>query len=100
MALDLAEKMLVFDPSKRITGAYHVVLLLCDAINGMWNILTICFNLTVDEALKQPYLASLHEINEEPTCPTPFSFDFEETALDEQDIKELVWRESLHFKNM
>jgi len=56
--------------------------------------------LTVDEALKQPYLASLHEINEEPTCPTPFSFDFEETALDEQDIKELVWRESLHFKNM
>jgi len=35
MALDLAEKMLVFDPSKRITGAYHVVLLLCDAINGM-----------------------------------------------------------------
>ncbi|KAL1201945.1 Mitogen-activated protein kinase 13 [Cardamine amara subsp. amara] len=72
MALDLAEKMLVFDPSKRIT---------------------------VEEALKQPYLASLHEINEEPTCPSPFSFDFEETTLDEQDIKELVWRESLHFKN-
>ncbi|KAF8077130.1 hypothetical protein N665_1060s0009 [Sinapis alba] len=72
VALDLAEKMLVFDPSKRIT---------------------------VEEALKHPYLASLHEINEEPTCPSPFSFDFEETTLDEQDIKELIWVESLHFKS-
>lgn len=53
----------------------------------------------MEEALKHPYLASLHEINEEPTCPSPFSFDFEETTLDEQDIKELIWRESLHFKN-
>lgn len=70
VALDLAEKMLVFNPSKRIT---------------------------VDEALNHPYLASLHEINEEPTCPSPFQFDFEQSALDEEDIKELIWRESLKF---
>ncbi|KAJ8424645.1 hypothetical protein Cgig2_009125 [Carnegiea gigantea] len=70
MALDLAEKMLVFNPSKRIT---------------------------VDEALNHPYLVSLHEINEEPTCPSPFQFDFEQAALDEEDIKELIWRESLKF---
>ncbi|GAB4859259.1 Mitogen-activated protein kinase ntf6 [Ancistrocladus abbreviatus] len=70
LALDLAEKMLVFDPSKRIT---------------------------VDEALNHPYLSSLHEINEEPTCPAPFVFDFEQSSLDEEDIKELIWKESLKF---
>ncbi|KAE8688750.1 Mitogen-activated protein kinase-like protein NTF6 [Hibiscus syriacus] len=69
-AIDLAEKMLVFDPSKRIT---------------------------VDEALNHPYLSSLHEINEEPTCPSPFVFDFEQMTLNEEDIKELIWRESLNF---
>ncbi|CAL0304107.1 unnamed protein product [Lupinus luteus] len=70
LAIDLAEKMLVFDPSKRIT---------------------------VEEALNHPYLSSLHEINEEPTCPTPFIFDFEQATLDEEDIKELIWMESLNF---
>ncbi|XP_043696614.1 mitogen-activated protein kinase homolog NTF6-like [Telopea speciosissima] len=70
LAIDLAEKMLVFDPSKRIT---------------------------VDEALNHPYLSSLHEINEEPICPSPFVFDFEQSSLDEEDIKELIWRESLNF---
>ncbi|KAF8397612.1 hypothetical protein HHK36_016532 [Tetracentron sinense] len=71
-AIDLAEKMLVFDPCKRIT---------------------------VDEALNHPYLVSLHEINEEPTCPSPFVFDFEQLSLSEEDIKELIWRESLNFKS-
>ncbi|XWS28920.1 hypothetical protein CRYUN_Cryun25bG0113300 [Craigia yunnanensis] len=70
VAIDLAEKMLVFDPSKRIT---------------------------VEEALNHPFLSSLHEINEEPTCPSPFIFDFEQTTLNEDDIKELIWRESLNF---
>ncbi|KAM5583899.1 mitogen-activated protein kinase [Rosa sericea] len=70
VAIDLAEKMLVFDPSKRIT---------------------------VEEALNHPYLSSLHAINEEPICPSPFVFDFEQASLDEEDIKDLVWRESLHF---
>ncbi|KAJ4970660.1 hypothetical protein NE237_003759 [Protea cynaroides] len=69
-AIDLAEKMLVFDPSKRIT---------------------------VEEALNHPYLSSLHEINEEPICPSPFNFDFERSSLSEEDIKELIWRESLNF---
>ncbi|XP_042509953.1 mitogen-activated protein kinase homolog NTF6-like [Macadamia integrifolia] len=70
LAIDLAERMLVFDPCKRIT---------------------------VDEALNHPYLSSLHEINEEPICPSPFNFDFEQSNLDEEDIKELIWRESLNF---
>lgn len=39
------KRMLVFDPRKRIT---------------------------VDEALEHPWLASLHDLNDEPTCPVSF----------------------------
>ncbi|RVX04191.1 Mitogen-activated protein kinase 4 [Vitis vinifera] len=69
-AVDLLEKMLVFDPTKRIT---------------------------VDEALCHPYLSSLHDINDEPVCPSPFSFDFEQSSITEENIKELIWRESVKF---
>ncbi|XP_023547510.1 mitogen-activated protein kinase homolog MMK2-like [Cucurbita pepo subsp. pepo] len=69
-AIDLLEKMLVFDPTKRIT---------------------------VDEALCHPYLAPLHDTNVEPVCPRPFSFDFEQPSYTEEHIKELVWRESMKF---
>uniref|UniRef100_A0ACD5TN91 Uncharacterized protein n=3 Tax=Avena sativa TaxID=4498 RepID=A0ACD5TN91_AVESA len=69
-AVDLLERMLVFDPSRRIT---------------------------VDEALHHPYLASLHDINEEPTCPASFSFDFEQPSFTEEHMKELIWRETLAF---
>ncbi|KAJ0053212.1 hypothetical protein Pint_00477 [Pistacia integerrima] len=68
--VDLLEKMLVFDPNRRIT---------------------------VDEALCHPYLAALHDINEEPVCPRPFSFDFEHPSFTEEDIKELIYRESVKF---
>ncbi|XP_068644131.1 mitogen-activated protein kinase homolog NTF6-like [Aristolochia californica] len=69
-AIDLLEKMLVFDPCKRIS---------------------------VDEALKHTYLSSLHEINDEPICPTPFVFDFEHPSFNEEDIRELILQESLKF---
>ncbi|CAH1432379.1 unnamed protein product [Lactuca virosa] len=70
LVIDLAEKMLVFDPSKRIT---------------------------VEEALNHPFLQSLHEINEEPICSSPFMFDFEQATLSEEDVKELIWEETLKF---
>ncbi|XP_031253175.1 mitogen-activated protein kinase homolog MMK2-like [Pistacia vera] len=69
-AVDLLEKMLVFDPNKRIT---------------------------VDGALCHPYLATLHDINDEPVCPRPFNFDFEHSSCTEDHIKELIWRESVKF---
>ncbi|XP_061961181.1 mitogen-activated protein kinase homolog MMK2-like isoform X1 [Populus nigra] len=69
-AVELLEKMLVFDPNRRIT---------------------------VDEALCHPYLEPLHGINEEPVCPKPFSFDFEQPSFTEENIKELIWRESVNF---
>lgn len=70
LAVDLLEKMLVFDPDKRIT---------------------------VDEALCHPFLSSLHNINDEPICQSPFGFDFEHPSFSEENIKELIWRESLKF---
>ncbi|KAK6263160.1 hypothetical protein QUC31_008976 [Theobroma cacao] len=70
VAVDLLEKMLVFDPNKRIT---------------------------VDEALCHPYLVSLHDTNDEPVCPRPFSFDFEQSSCTEDHSKELIWRETVKF---
>ncbi|KAF3649638.1 Mitogen-activated protein kinase 4 [Capsicum annuum] len=70
LAVDLLEKMLVFDPTRRIT---------------------------VDEALRHPFLSSLHDVNDEPICARPFSFDFEEPSITEEKIKELIWRESVKF---
>ncbi|KAL8158594.1 hypothetical protein V2J09_000131 [Rumex salicifolius] len=51
----------------------------------------------VEEALNHPYLSALHKINEEPTCSSPFVFDFEQSSLTEEEIKELIWKESLRF---
>ncbi|XP_057762352.1 mitogen-activated protein kinase homolog MMK2-like [Arachis stenosperma] len=69
-ALDLLEKMLIFDPNKRIT---------------------------VDEALSHPYLSSLHDINDEPVGPRPFRFDFEHPSYTVEHMKDLIWREAVKF---
>ncbi|KAH9613151.1 hypothetical protein KSS87_008310 [Heliosperma pusillum] len=68
MAVDLLERMLIFDPNERIT---------------------------VNEELCHPYLAPLHDINEEPVCLQPFNFDFEQPSFTEENIKELIWQESV-----
>lgn len=44
-------KMLVFDPSRRIK---------------------------VEQVLEHPYLASLHDLSDEPVCPRAFTFDFDQ----------------------
>jgi serine/threonine protein kinase len=69
-ALDLIDKMLVFDPNKRIT---------------------------VEEALEHPYLASLHDVNDEPSCNTPFDFDFENDSLTEELIADIIYEDMLTF---
>ncbi|PIA38691.1 hypothetical protein AQUCO_02700128v1 [Aquilegia coerulea] len=69
-ALDLVERMLTFDPNKRIT---------------------------VEEALDHPYLARLHDIADEPVCLEPFSFEFEQQVLTEEQMKEMIYREALAF---
>ena len=64
-ALDLLEKMLRFDPHKRIP---------------------------VEEALAHPYLASLHHPDDEPVCETPFEMkdDVEDDDLQKRDIQTAI----------
>ncbi|RRT72552.1 hypothetical protein B296_00016101 [Ensete ventricosum] len=51
----------------------------------------------VEEALDHPYLERLHDVADEATCTDPFSFDFEQHALTEEQMKELIHRETLAF---
>ncbi|NP_001265988.2 mitogen-activated protein kinase [Cicer arietinum] len=68
LAIDLVDKMLTVDPTRRIT---------------------------VEEALAHPYLEKLHDVADEPVCTEPFSFEFEQQHLDEEQIKEMIYREAL-----
>ncbi|CAH2050081.1 unnamed protein product [Thlaspi arvense] len=67
LAIDLVDKMLVFDPTRRIT---------------------------VEEAIAHPYLAYFHDIADEPVCPRPFSFAFED-SLGEERMKDMIYQEAL-----
>ena len=60
--------MLIFDPKKRIT---------------------------VEEALKHPYLAALHCPDDEPTTEpvSAFDFDFEIYDLKKEEYKDLIYEE-------
>ncbi|WVZ56549.1 hypothetical protein U9M48_007059 [Paspalum notatum var. saurae] len=70
VALDLIERMLTFNPLQRIT---------------------------VEEALDHPYLERLHDITDEPICTEPFSFEFEQQALTEDQMKQLIFNEAIVF---
>ncbi|KAI9108288.1 hypothetical protein K1719_020771 [Acacia pycnantha] len=70
LAIDLIDRMLTIDPTRRIT---------------------------VEEALAHPYLAKLHDAADEPVCPDPFNFDFEQNPLDEEQIKNMIYEEALAF---
>lgn len=65
-ALDLLEKMLQFDPRKRIS---------------------------VEQALAHPWLEQLHDPSMEGSAPAPFKFDFEDQDLDETGLRRLVLNE-------
>ena len=72
---------------------------MCSSATGPWRIANVFSFLVfaVEEALCHPYLAPLHDINEEPVCPMPFNFDFEQPSFTEENIKELIWIETVKF---
>jgi serine/threonine protein kinase len=72
-AVDLLSKMLQFDPRKRIT---------------------------VEEALAHPWLAELHNIEQEPTAAAAFKFDFEEQKMDEAELRRMVAEEMQQYSLM
>lgn len=69
LAIDLLQKMLVFDPSKRIT---------------------------VTQALEHPYISSLYDPSCDPPAQVPINIDIDED-IGEGVIRELMWEEILHY---
>lgn len=71
-AIDLLQKLLAFDPAKRID---------------------------VTAALAHPYLQIWHDPNEEPTCSVPFDFSFESVDSIDQ-MKHMICEEVINFRHL
>ncbi|XP_075511589.1 mitogen-activated protein kinase homolog NTF3-like isoform X2 [Primulina tabacum] len=69
LAIDLLQKMLIFDPSKRIG---------------------------VTEALQHPYMSPLYDPRCDPPAQVPINLDIDED-LGEETIRELMWMEILNY---
>jgi len=70
LAIDLMQRMLTFDPRKRITVA---------------------------DALAHPWLKDLHNEAEEPSAPVRFDLDFEDQYMSDQMVRDKVWAEVLQY---
>jgi mitogen-activated protein kinase 1/3 len=70
-AVDLMERMLQFNPKKRIT---------------------------VNEALAHPYFEKLHDPETEPECKQPFDFQFEQVKMTKPILQSYMLEEIYHFR--
>lgn len=48
---------------------------------------------TIDDALKHPFMSSLHNPEDEPTANFSFHFTFENETLSKERVQELIWDE-------
>lgn len=71
-ALDLLDKMLTFNPHKRIV---------------------------VEDALAHPYLEQYYDPADEPVAEEPFKFEMELDDLPKEKLKELIFEETILFKD-
>eukprot|EP00667_Euglena_gracilis_P006801 EG_transcript_6866 len=69
-AEDFLRKMLIFNPEKRQTA---------------------------EQLLAHPYLAPLHDPNDEPTAPRRFSWEFDQKPMKEPELRQLFWEEICKF---
>ncbi|KXJ09371.1 mitogen-activated protein kinase 1 [Exaiptasia diaphana] len=69
-ALDLINKMLAFNPNRRIT---------------------------IEEALAHPYLEQYYDPQDEPIAEEPFRFETELDDLPKEKLKELIFQETAHY---
>nr|GMC52258.1 mitogen-activated protein kinase homolog NTF3 [Ipomoea batatas] len=69
MAIDLLQKMLVFDPTKRIS---------------------------VTEALHHPYMSPLYDPNHDPPAQVPINLDIDED-MGEDMIRDMMWTEIIQY---
>jgi serine/threonine protein kinase len=53
--------------------------------------------MTVEQALAHPYLALLHDPNDEPVCDSNFDFSFETDSMTKESLKEMLWDELENF---
>jgi mitogen-activated protein kinase 1/3 len=67
LALSMLDYLLTFNPNRRVT---------------------------VEEALKHPYLAQYYDPTDEPTAPHPFTFDMELDDLPLLELKQLIFEET------
>lgn len=49
----------------------------------------------VEEALEHPYLASLHDVSDEPVCTQPFDFDFDGEHITPDVVREIIIRDMM-----
>lgn len=73
VACDLAERMLVFDPDKRITAS---------------------------QALEHAYISNLHDVTDEPTCHTSFDYDCYNSSLAVDQIKDMIWKKAVSMNSV